>query len=231
MCTYSTTRKGECTLEKRYFSQKRLNYPTTNGGVQKRKLSRREREREREKEGETPLPVWEKWEELIIKAWDRERERERDHCPTTNSGVQKRKLRSEHVHVACTLFARSVPICVLGRRLSAKKNSASELGRKLIESALLVGIHALVVACDQRWGGGKKTKCMVHFHNTLAGGEGEDNVDFLAKKFSLSLSFFFVGSFKKKKYLLHTQKRRFFISSFLSSSSSPLLIVSMDRSM
>ena len=44
----------------------------------------------------------------------------------------------EHVHVAYTFFARLVPICN-ARSVIISNISASELSRKFVESALLVG--------------------------------------------------------------------------------------------
>ncbi len=54
--------------------------------------------------------------------------------------ARKMGAQSEHAHVACTcfFFARLSPTCMLSRCLVAKI-SESELRRKLIKSALLVG--------------------------------------------------------------------------------------------
>ncbi len=57
--------------------------------------------------------------------------------PTTNGGMQTE--RSVGMYTRCIhVFARSAPICMLSRCL-LKENSASELRRKFIKSALLVG--------------------------------------------------------------------------------------------
>ena len=52
--------------------------------------------------------------------WQGKRENISVSSPTTNCGMQKWKLSREYVHVAYTVFARSVPICMLGRRSSTK---------------------------------------------------------------------------------------------------------------
>ncbi len=46
---------------------------------------------------------------------------------------------SEHVHVACTFFARLVPI-LYAQSVLSNKISGSEIRRKFIKSALLVGV-------------------------------------------------------------------------------------------
>ncbi len=63
-----------------------------------------------------------------------------DPCtPTTNGGVQKWKpSRNMYIHVACMFLHVPAPICTLSRCLLTKI-SASELRRKIVKSALLVG--------------------------------------------------------------------------------------------
>ncbi len=60
------------------------------------------------------------------------------YCPTSNGGVQKKEAKLEHVRVAYTFLHIRVPTCTLSRSLPTKI-SASELTRKSIKSALLVG--------------------------------------------------------------------------------------------
>ena len=58
--------------------------------------------------------------------------------PNHQQWCAKRKAQSEYVHIAYTLLARLALTCMLQSVLS-KEISASELTRKFIRSALLVG--------------------------------------------------------------------------------------------
>ena len=60
--------------------------------------------------------------------------------PTTDTVACKVEAQSEHAHVAPTFSHVWAPTCMLSRCLvTQKKDSASELSRKFIKGALLVG--------------------------------------------------------------------------------------------
>ncbi len=58
------------------------------------------------------------------------------------------ETQSEYVHVACTLRARLVPI-LHAQSVLSNKISASELRRKFIEGALLVGFYFDMFSCGR----------------------------------------------------------------------------------
>ncbi len=72
----------------------------------------------------------------------------------------KMEAQSEYVHIACTFFARSAPICMLSPAQLLTKISASELSQQLIKSTLLVGFVLVMRAegdalLSEGGGGGK----------------------------------------------------------------------------
>ncbi len=87
------------------------------------------------------------------------------------------EAQSEYILIACTSFARLAPICMLSRCL-LNKFSASELRRKFIKSAFVVGWAALLVPHP---GSGRLMTTM-----TIASGNQEDGTITI----SISLSLF-----------------------------------------